>query len=72
MRQRTGVEGVVVSFDERAGWGSVRGDDGGELFFHCTAVADGSRTIAEGTRVSYRVVAGHRGRWEAAALEPRP
>lgn len=63
------MRGRVVDFDEQRGWGTVRGDDGDELFFHCTAVADGSRTIAVGTTVVYRVVAGHRGRWEAAAIE---
>ncbi|MDP9419372.1 MAG: cold shock domain-containing protein [Actinomycetota bacterium] len=62
--------GQVVDFDERRGWGTVRGDDGVELFFHCTAVADGSRTIAVGTPVAYEVVAGHLGRWEADGLRP--
>jgi len=65
------VTGVVVSFDERAGWGRVRGGGGEELFFHCTAVADGSRTIAEGTEVDYEIVPGHRGRWEAWSIRPR-
>ncbi|HSH22842.1 MAG TPA: cold shock domain-containing protein [Acidimicrobiales bacterium] len=67
MRRRTGE---VVEFDERRGWGTMRGDDGVELFFHCTAVADGSRTIAEGTPVCYHVVAGHLGRWEARDVRP--
>ncbi len=62
--------GQVVDFDERRGWGTVRGDDGVELFFHCTAVADGSRTIAVGTTVSHEVVPGHLGRWEATDLRP--
>ena len=58
----------MVAFDERRGWGAVRGDDGVELFFHCTAVAHGSRSIAVGTPVVYQVVAGHLGRWEAHDL----
>jgi cold shock CspA family protein len=62
----------VVAFDEAWGWGTVRGDDGQELFFHCTAVADGSRRIAVGAPVGYRVVPGHLGRWEASDLEPLP
>lgn len=66
------MEGTVVNFDERAGWGSVEGDDGtGERFFHCTAVADGSRTITEGTAVRYDLVPGHLGRWEAWGITPR-
>ena len=62
--------GRVVGFDERRGWGTVRGGDGVELFFHCTAVADGSRAIPVGAPVHYQVVAGHLGRWEATNLRP--
>jgi CspA family cold shock protein len=57
--------GTVVEFDEAAGFGTVRGDDGDEHFFHCTAIADGTRTIEVGTRVTYDVVPGRRGQWEA-------
>ncbi len=60
--------GKVVAFDEHAGFGSVRAADGSELFFHCTAIADGSRTIAVGTEVVFEVRAGHGGRWEATSL----
>jgi CspA family cold shock protein len=66
------MRGRVADFDEQRGWGTVAGDDGDELFFHCTAIADGSRTIATGTTVVYRVVPGHHGRWEAAAIEECP
>jgi len=62
--------GTVVEFDDHKGYGVVRSDDGEDHFFHCTAVADGTRTIAVGTRVSFDVVAGRRGRWEAADLRP--
>ena len=60
--------GTVAAFDDFAGYGTVRSDDGTELFFHCTGIADGTRTIDVGTRVEFVVVAGHRGRWEASAL----
>lgn len=60
----------MVAFDEHRGYGTVRDDAGEERFFHCTAVADGSRTIEVGTRVTYEVVAGRLGRWEAARLRP--
>lgn len=60
--------GTVESFDEHAGHGIVRADDGTELFFHCTAIADGSRTIQVGALVRFRVVPGHHGRWEATGL----
>ncbi len=60
--------GTVLDFDAHAGYGHVRGEDGVALFFHCTAIADGSRTIDVGAPVSFEVVAGHHGRWEAAAV----
>jgi cold shock CspA family protein len=62
--------GVVVAFDDAAGFGAVRLDDGRELFFHCTAIADGTRTIDVGAAVSAFVVPGHLGRYEAADIRP--
>jgi CspA family cold shock protein len=64
------AEGSVATFDEERGLGTVVTEDGRFLPFHCTAIADGSRTIAVGTRVAFSVVAGHLGRWEAAGLGP--
>ncbi|HEX2042705.1 MAG TPA: cold shock domain-containing protein [Acidimicrobiales bacterium] len=64
--------GTVAAFDEHKGVGTVQADDGRELPFHCTSIADGSRTIEVGARVSFAVVAGHRGRWEAADLAVAP
>ncbi len=60
--------GVVVSFDSARGIGEVSDNAGGTLGFHCTAVADGSRSIAVGTRVHFRKVPGHAGRYEATEL----
>ena len=63
--------GTVVEFDAERGFGAVSGEDGSEpIFFHCTAIADGTRTIAVGAQVTYVVVAGHQGRWEAKDLQP--
>lgn len=59
--------GTVLTFDAPAGYGTVGAGDE-SWFFHCTSLADGSRTIAEGTAVRFRVTAGHRGRWEAVDL----
>jgi cold shock CspA family protein len=59
--------GEVVEFDDAAGFGAVRSSDG-EYFFHCTAIADGTRTIAVGTQVSFEIVPGRRGKWEASRL----
>ncbi|HEY1633968.1 MAG TPA: hypothetical protein VGF64_04365 [Acidimicrobiales bacterium] len=66
------AEGRVATFDEERGLGSVVTDDGRFFPFHCTAIADGSRTIAVGTRVALSVVAGHLGRWEATGLASCP
>jgi cold shock CspA family protein len=65
--------GTVIEFDDDVGIGVVR-DDGAphaEHFFHCTEIADGTRTIAVGAKVAYDVGPGHRGRWEARRLTRR-
>jgi cold shock CspA family protein len=64
------VQGRVAEFDEGRGIGWVEAGDERWLF-HCTQVADGSRTIAAGTPVSFEVRPGHRGTWEAAHVAPR-
>jgi cold shock CspA family protein len=62
--------GEVADFDEAVGLGTVRDERGRTFAFHCTQIADGSRSVAGGTRVEFDVVPGHLGRWEAAALRP--
>jgi cold shock CspA family protein len=64
------VTGVVTEFDEPAGIGTVTAEGGVEHFFHCTAIADGTRTIDVGARVAFEVVPGRLGRWEATDLRP--
>jgi cold shock CspA family protein len=61
--------GVVAEFDEPRGLGVIRGDDGADVPFHCTAIADGSRTVETGRRVRFVVVPGLLGRWEASGIE---
>jgi cold shock CspA family protein len=63
------VLGTVTDFDERVGLGTVTGDDGRAYPFHCTQVADGSRTIEVGARVSFDVWP-RLGAYEAAGLRP--
>jgi cold shock CspA family protein len=63
--------GSVAQFDEHRGVGTIDGDDGCSYPFHCTAVADGTRTIDEGVPVRFEIVAGRLGRWEAWRVEPR-
>ena len=65
------LDGVVARFDDAVGTGVVRSSDGDELPFHCTAIADGTRTIDEGAEVTFVVVPGRSGRWEAAAIRRR-
>lgn len=60
--------GTVTDFDDPKGWGTVTADDGRELFFHCSQIADGTRTIEVGAAVAFTVVPGSRGRWEAMGL----
>jgi CspA family cold shock protein len=63
------VRGTVAQFDDAKGYGSVRADDGQQLFFHCTQIADGTRTIAVGAAVEFEIEPGHGGRWEAAHIK---
>jgi cold shock protein len=64
--------GTVEEFDVDRGYGMIRGEDGASYFFHCTVIADGSRTIPVGGAVTFEVVPGRLGRWEAAAVRPCP
>lgn len=60
--------GRVASFDPTRGLGTVT-DDGGPVYaFHATAIADGSRRIDVGSRVSYSLAPGHGGRREVRRL----
>jgi cold shock CspA family protein len=63
--------GTVTDFDDFAGWGTVTDGAGIERFFHCTTIADGTRTIAVGTEVTFEVRPGAAGSWEATRLTPR-
>ena len=60
--------GSVIEFEEHKGVGVVEDGEGRRLFFHCTAIVGGSRTIAVGTEVVFQVSAGHRGCWEATSV----
>ncbi len=64
------MTGVVTAFDDAVGLGTITADDGREYPFHCTQIADGTRTIAVGTPVSFDVIP-KLGRWEAGGITPR-
>ncbi len=61
--------GVVVAFDSHVGLGELESADATRYPFHCIAIADGSRTIEVGARVSFDLLA-KLGRWEASSIRP--
>jgi cold shock CspA family protein len=65
------LNGVVSSFDDAAGLGTIAADDGSTLAFHCTAIADGSRVIAVDTPVTFEVAPARNGTYEASTITPR-
>jgi cold shock CspA family protein len=57
-----------VTFAAARGLGTIAAD-GTTAPFHSTALLDGSRTVAEGARVTFDVRAAGMGRWEATRIE---
>lgn len=55
MASRAEKQGRVAHFDESRGLGVIRADDGTEIPFHCTEIADGTRTITTGADVRFRI-----------------
>jgi CspA family cold shock protein len=64
------MTGRVVAFDERRGLGEVEATDGTRYPFHCTQIADGSRTIAVGAAVEFEIAPALLGRWQARPITP--
>ena len=62
------LSGQVVAFDEHRGLGEIRATSGERYPFHCTAIADGTRTIAGDARVEFALVPGPVGAFEAGAV----
>jgi len=62
------MRGTVSEFDEHKGYGIVTTDQERAYFFHCTQIADGSRTIAPGTAVMFELRPWHRGQLEATMV----
>ena len=62
------IIGVIESFDEHRGDGHLRSDDGVDFYFHCVAIADGSRSIPPGVRAEGRRAVGHLGHDEAVSV----
>ncbi len=70
MATRPVLHGTVTAFSDEDGLGQVTGEDGGVHPFHCTALADGTRTVEVGTAVSFQLVPAHHGRREARPVVP--
>ncbi len=64
--------GDVAEFDDPRGVGVIEFGRGHRIDFHCTAITDGSRSIAVGTVVAFEVSAGRLGRLEAHSVRPLP
>ena len=64
------MRGVVTAFDDAAGLGTITADDGTPYPFHCTAIADGTRTIAVDTAVEFEPRPARHGCYEASAITP--
>lgn len=61
---------MVTNFDEARGLGEIKLDDSEAMFpFHCVSIADGSRTIPVGTKVSFDALL-KLGRREAGDIKP--
>jgi cold shock CspA family protein len=59
--------GRVTGFDGHVGLGTVA-DESGQWPFHCTQIADGTRTVAVGAPVDFELRPAHAGRIEAYDL----
>lgn len=55
--------GVVTQFDDYVALGQITDSQGRIWPFHCVSIADGSRTIATGTRVQFDTA------WRVARVE---
>jgi ferredoxin len=65
------MHGIVTEFDDAAGYGHITDTDGRQVFFHCTQIADGTRTIAVGSSVSFGEIA-YLGQYQAADITTVP
>jgi CspA family cold shock protein len=55
-------EGTVKWFNATKGFGFIEQDNGGDLFFHYSAIqSSGFKSLPEGQRVSFDVTKGKKG-----------
>jgi cold shock CspA family protein len=62
------LKGVVVSFDAKLGIGVIASREAGSVRFHCTEIADGSRSIERGSRVVFLLRPSPVRGWEAVSV----
>ena len=61
------LTGTVSDFDPAKGLGTVTDDTGTSFMFHVIEIADGTRSVCVGQRVSFQPLAKF-GRFEAAKI----
>jgi CspA family cold shock protein len=56
------MQGTVKWFNDSKGFGFITAEDGRDLFVHHSDIkADGYRSLQEGAKVEFEVVAGQKG-----------
>jgi cold shock protein len=56
------TQGIVKWFNDSKGFGFITSEDGQDVFVHHTDIqSDGYRSLQEGAKVTFEVVAGQKG-----------
>ena len=56
------LDGTVMWFDEKKGYGFISDSDGRDIFVHYTNIGgEGFKTLAQGDEVTFEIVEGEKG-----------